>query len=151
MNFFHNIVCLHFMCATWYIHICGMTHSYVWHSYVYCDSFARVLWIIRTYTMTHSYVYYDSFVRVLWLIRTSTVTHSQQRGSSHAAMPWAHEVVGVGFGVKEIWDWKRVTVHKSMRHRKYLHKQRCLVRLLYMGWLRFVGSLKWCLFCKRAL
>jgi len=29
------------MCVTWLIHMCDMTHSYVWH-----DSFIRVAWLI---------------------------------------------------------------------------------------------------------
>jgi len=43
--------------ATWPIHMCDMTHSYVWH-----DSFIRVTWLIRMCDMSHSYVWHDSFI-----------------------------------------------------------------------------------------
>ena len=48
-----------FICVTWLIHMCDMTHSYVWH-----DS----LWLIHMYDVTHSYVWYDSFICVTLLI-----------------------------------------------------------------------------------
>jgi len=71
---------LMFMCVTWLIDFCDMTHSYIWH-----DSFARVTWLsvhppsrkykssiyvtwlILIYAMTHSYTRHDSFARVTWL------------------------------------------------------------------------------------
>jgi len=45
-----------FICVTWRIHICDMTHSYVWHV-----SFISATWHIHTGDMTHSYVWHDSF------------------------------------------------------------------------------------------
>jgi len=36
-------------CVTWPIHMCDMTHSYVWH-----DTFLCVPWFIHTWDMTHS-------------------------------------------------------------------------------------------------
>jgi len=77
------------------IHMCDMTHSYVWH-----DSFTCVTWLIhmcdmtRTWAlrgqgrcwgacrhasfirdMTHSYVWHDSFICVTWLIHMSGMTY----------------------------------------------------------------------------
>ena len=46
------------MRATWMLNICGVTHSYVWH-----DSFIRVMWLNR-----RTCVWHDSFVCVTWLI-----------------------------------------------------------------------------------
>ena len=43
-------------CATWLVHTCDMTHSYLRH-----DSFIRATWLIHTCDMTHSYVQHDSF------------------------------------------------------------------------------------------
>jgi len=36
----------------WRIHMCDMTHSYVWH-----DAFICVTWLIHMCDMTHSYVW----------------------------------------------------------------------------------------------
>ena len=60
-----------FICVTWLIHTCDMTHSYVWH-----DSFICVTWLIHTCDMTHSYVWHDSFICVTWLIHMCGRTHS---------------------------------------------------------------------------
>jgi len=60
-------------CVTWLIHMCDLTHSYVWHdsfihicdmtcSYVCHDSFIRVTWLIHMCDMTHLYVWHDSFI-----------------------------------------------------------------------------------------
>ena len=55
--------CDSFVCVTWLIRTCDMTHSYVWH-----DSFICVTWLIHVCDMTHWYVWHDSFIRVtLWL------------------------------------------------------------------------------------
>ena len=37
-----DTLCDSFMCVTWLIHVCDMTHSYVWH-----DSFICVTWLIH--------------------------------------------------------------------------------------------------------
>jgi len=54
---------LYCTCTTWLIHMCDMTHSYVWH-----DSFICVTWLIHMYDMAHSYVCHDSFICATWLI-----------------------------------------------------------------------------------
>jgi len=41
-----------YSCVTWLIHMCGMTHSYVWH-----DSLVCVKWLVRMCNMLHSYVW----------------------------------------------------------------------------------------------
>ena len=51
------------MCVTWRIHVCDVTHSYVWH-----DVFICVTWRIHMCDMTHSYVWHDAFLYVTWLI-----------------------------------------------------------------------------------
>ena len=48
-----------FICVTWRIHMCDMTHSYLWH-----DAFICVTWLIHMCDMTHSYVWHDAFIRV---------------------------------------------------------------------------------------
>jgi len=63
-----------FIPVTWLIHMCDMTHSYVWH-----DSFTCVTWLIHVRDMTQSYVRYDSFICVTWLIHMCDMTHSTGR------------------------------------------------------------------------
>ena len=91
-----------FMCVTWLIHVCDMTHSCVWHdsfirmtwlivwirvtwrshvcevthSYMWHCSFICVTWLIRMRDMTHSSVWHDAFIRVTWRIHTCDMTHS---------------------------------------------------------------------------
>jgi len=53
-----------FICVTWLIRMCDMTHSYVWH-----DSFICVTWLIHMCDMTHVHVHsYASYVT--WLIHS---------------------------------------------------------------------------------
>ena len=65
--------------VTWLIHMCDMTHSYVWH-----DSFVCVTWLIHMCDMTHDsficvtwlvYVWHVSFICVPWLIHMCAMTH----------------------------------------------------------------------------
>jgi len=51
-----------FICVTWLIHMCDVTHSYVRH-----DS---LIYITHTCDKTHSYEWHDSFIRETWLIHT---------------------------------------------------------------------------------
>jgi len=88
-----------FICVTWLIQMCDMTHSYVWHawficvtwliqmcdmthSYVWQDSFMCVTWLIHMRDMSHSYVQYDSIIRVTWLIHMRDMSHSYVRHDS---------------------------------------------------------------------
>ena len=59
--------CFTFVCVTWLIHMCDMTHSYVWHahSYAECDLFVRVTKFIE-----------NEFICVTWLIHMCNLTHS---------------------------------------------------------------------------
>ena len=79
------------ICMTWFIHICDMTHSHVWH-----DPFRRLkifaiswliknarnfvsvscVWLLHKCDTTHSYVRHGSFVCVTWLIHICDITHS---------------------------------------------------------------------------
>jgi len=74
-------------CVTWPIHICDMTHSYVWH-----DSFICETWLIhrpspcsplrpcttalRDMTHSSSYVWHDAFICTTWLIHMCDIIHS---------------------------------------------------------------------------
>ena len=73
------------MCVTWLIHMCDMTHSYVWH-----DSFICVTWLIHMCDMTHPYVWHDSFICVTYLIHMCATTRSQisYLWTSHGTHEW---------------------------------------------------------------
>ena len=47
-----------FVCVTWLIRVCDMTHSCAWH-----ESFVCVTWLIGVCDMTHSCVWHDACVR----------------------------------------------------------------------------------------
>jgi len=82
------------ICATWLIHMCDMTHSYVWHDsirehsfalpvsmnkthlYVWRTTIKRVTWLIHMCDMTPSCVWHDSFICVACLIHVCDMTHS---------------------------------------------------------------------------
>jgi len=57
------------ICVAWLLHMCDMTHSYVWH-----DSFLGVTWLIHMCDMTYSYVWYDSCPGV-WKIQKKSCSH----------------------------------------------------------------------------
>jgi len=71
-----------FVCVTWRIHTCDITHPYLrfvlYDSFVRVrhDSFVRVIWLICACDMTRLCVWYDSFVRGTRLICTCDMTHS---------------------------------------------------------------------------
>jgi len=89
--------------SSWRIHTCDVTHSYVW-----CDSFMCVTWLIRMCDMTqlwHNHkIWYncktslwvrdsfmwvrDAFIRVTWLIRMCDTTHSCVWHDSFVCAMW---------------------------------------------------------------
>jgi len=72
-----------FICATWLIHMCDMTHSCVWH-----DSLIWVTWLIHMCDMTHSYVWHDSFIGVTGRIHMCDMTHSYLFHDSSMCVAW---------------------------------------------------------------
>jgi len=88
VSVWHDCVCVKWLClcdmtvsvwqetecmisVTWLIHMCDMTHSYVWH-----DPFIRVTWLIHMCAMPCSHVWHDSVICVTWLIHMCDVTRS---------------------------------------------------------------------------
>jgi len=83
-----------FICVTWLIHMCDMTHSYVWHDSFICDmthwlrdmthwcvrydSSIYVIWLIHMYAMTESYMWRDPFICVTWLSLRCDVTRTHK-------------------------------------------------------------------------
>jgi len=60
-----------FICVTWLMYVCAMTHSYMWH-----DSFTCVTWLIHACDLPHSYVWHDySYVWHDWFICVTWLTY----------------------------------------------------------------------------
>jgi len=64
------VTCASFICVTWCIHMwgihmCVMTHSYMW----------RVTWRIPMCDMMHSYVWHDAFIFVTYLSAETYLIH----------------------------------------------------------------------------
>jgi len=54
----------------WLIHMCDMTHSYMWH-----DSFICVAWLIHICDMTHSFEWHDSFICMTFVVFVYIFVH----------------------------------------------------------------------------
>jgi len=50
------------MCVTWLMNVCDMTHECVWH-----DSWMCVTWLMNVCDMSHECVWRDSLTCVTWL------------------------------------------------------------------------------------
>jgi len=73
------------ICVTWLKHICGATHSYVWH-----DSFVCL-------PLLQSYVWLGQFIYVAWLIHMCSLLHAKKKSKKnskkmrytmHACVTW---------------------------------------------------------------
>ena len=105
------------ICVTWLIHMCDMTHSFVWRDSFICgtwrkalylntfsnareassrhrlvsvwhDSFICVPWRIHMCSMTHSYVWHDSSICVTWLIHVCDMSHAYASHDSLICGAW---------------------------------------------------------------
>ena len=74
-----------FVCGTWLIHTCDMTHSHVTRSrtwldlstYVWHDSFVCAKSLFDIYDVIYSHLWRDSFIFVAWLIHICDMTRSR--------------------------------------------------------------------------
>jgi len=78
--------------VTWLMHMCDMTHSYVWH-----DSCICVTWLIHMYDMTHAYV----FMCETRLVHTCDMTRSHVW---HDSLECVTRIIGV-CDVAPSWEW----------------------------------------------
>jgi len=77
-----TVATLYLWHESFYIHVCAMMHSYVWH-----DLFICIRWLI------HMCAWHDSFICMLWLIHMCDMTHSYVWHDWHACAPWRiHDV-----------------------------------------------------------
>jgi len=135
-----------FMCVIRLMHMCDMTHWYVWH-----DSLICVTWLIH---MTLWHVWHDPLICVTWLIHICDMTHSHTRHDSFM------NVIQLIYICVTHLTYQRVTSRIRVRgtdereyssHHttptSYKHTQRMSLIVLSikkpsMGWLRLVGSIK---------
>jgi len=103
-----------FMCAPWLIHMCAMTHSYVWH-----DSFMCAPWLLHMCAMPHPCVWHDSFICVTWLLHMCDMTHSRV---FHALLTWGTwPTLTIGPTLREILRLEIKTEPHSKCNRLYLY------------------------------
>jgi len=151
-----------FICVTRLIYVCDMTHSYLWH-----DSFVNVTWLIHMCDMAHSCVRHGSFICATWLIhmcdmthscQMSDMAHSKRQTDTHGSilratwlidmrvMTHSHEWHDSFIWV--IWLIPRDTPMHMAVFYAWHDSSICVTWLINrrdmtVGWLRFVGSLKW--------
>jgi len=115
-----------FICATWLIYICDMTHLHVRH-----DLFICATWLIYMCDMTHLCVQHISSIRAICLttclIHICNMPHSYMQ---HASFIYATCLI-------HICDMN----HLYVRHASFIYATN-LIHRCGMGWLRFVGSFK---------
>ena len=108
------------MCVTWRIHMCDMTHSYVWHVAFIC-----VTWRIYVCDMTHSYVWHDALICIHMcdISHCVCVTHEECKISHwvhrhHIHMThWVHR-----HHISDMTHWVH-TYHST--HGSHIHNVRC--------------------------
>jgi len=85
-----------FICVTWLVHMCDMTHSRATRLIHLCDMTHRLdllfIWLVRMCDMTPSYVWHDSFTCVTWLLRMCDMTHSHVWHDSFKSLIWFLQV-----------------------------------------------------------
>jgi len=88
-----------FICVTWLIQMCDMTHSCVWRDAFVCVSWLIHVWLCdmqgvchalvsHTKLLPYSHVCHDSFICVPWLIHICDMTHSYVWHDSFMCVPW---------------------------------------------------------------
>ena len=84
-----------FICVTWLLHICDMTHLCVWYdsfiggqmdlswNQVKHDLFTCEIWLIHACDLTHSYLWHAAFICVVWIIHMSHMTRQSCYSAFH--------------------------------------------------------------------
>jgi len=72
-----------FIFGTWVIRMCDIAHSYVWHDVFICET-----WLIHMWDRTYSYLGHDSFIRVIWLIHVRDTIHLHVWHDSFTCGTW---------------------------------------------------------------
>jgi len=136
-------------CVTWLVHMCDMTHSYVWH-----DSFIRVTWLIP-------YMWHDTFINMNESAQTNLLCHtpvalyaghmSTIKCVTWLIHVWHDSFIRVTWLIPYMWHDTFICVtwliYMCYMTHPYMWNDSIIHMKLYawkstMGWLRWVGSLK---------
>jgi len=130
----------------WLIHMCDMTHSYVWH-----DPFICVTWLIHMCDMTHSHVWHDPFIWVTWLIHMCDMTHSYAWHDPFICVTWPIHMSDMNqlnspYGFLRSYN-DNLLWHESIERFVRSDDDNSLLQVIMtthydMGWLWLVGSIK---------
>jgi len=79
-----------YVCVTWLIHMCDITHPYVWHDsfILWHDPYLWVTWPIHMCDMIHSSAWHDSCICVTWPILMCDMTHSHVWHDPSMCLTW---------------------------------------------------------------
>jgi len=168
----HCVVNHSFFSVMWFIHMCDMTHLYVWYdSFIIVDlllcpvtrcvvdhSFTSATWLSHMWDMTHSYVRHDSFICETWLIHYCRLTAvhcdvlCRQSLKCECDMVHSHVWQSVTWLI-HMWDvtpsyvWCDSLICETwlmhMWDVTHSYVRRDSFIYITMQWLRLVGSLKW--------
>ena len=122
-HFQSHVWCDTFRCVTWRIHICDVTHSYVWH-----DSSIRVTetWPIQLCDWARSCMWHDasiyvceSTIRVMWHIRTCDVTQSL----SFICLTWRIHIcdVTLSYMWRDLYIYVYIGTHTQAQTHTHTH------------------------------
>jgi len=133
-----------FICVTWVIHTCDMTHSHVWH-----DSFTCVTWLMHTCDTT-DFTFDITAMAHIWMSHMNESWHTYKWVMSHI---WMSHVAHIrhychGTHMNESYEW--VMSHIWMSHVAHIrhycstllfditasfvwHEVICVVWLFHMG------------------
>jgi len=101
------------ICVTWLIHMCNMTHLYVWR-----DSFTCVTWLVRV-SMTHSHVGHDSFI-----CHVTQLYQGHESFLCHVTHPTGHDSFVCATCLIHTWDM----THSHVWHDSFT----CVTWLIHM-------------------
>jgi len=119
--------------ATWRIHLCDMTHSYIWHTYEWVSRMCNMTHLYVCHTcagavescvwcvwrnlrdMTYSLMWHDAFIwvwhnlfmRVTWLIHVCNMTHSCVSHDLFMCVTLVQELWKAAFDVCDVWPTRR--------------------------------------------
>jgi len=115
------------VCVTWLIHMCDVTHSYVWHDSFMCVPWfihICVTWLIHMCDVTHLHVWRDSFINETWPIHMCDMTHWYVRHDSLICVTWLIHMCAQKPKKKSNTKWFLMRISQMISHEKSSNKNR---------------------------